>query len=466
MEMLLGIDVSGYQGVIDWHKVKNDGIEFAILKVIRKDLDPDKQFENNWQGCIAAGVPIHGVYNYSYATTVAKAKSDAKKVLSILNGRKVKVYLDVEDACQKGLGRLLIDIINAYADVILAAGLEFGVYTGLSFYNTYIKPYGGVSYPLWIARYCPLFDDGSINEAYKPSVDGMVGWQYTSKGKVAGISGNVDMNIWYKDIERTEGEEDMAVKIGHASIDENKNIKGGASGDQTGGEVCTRNWYNKPWDFVLRPKSATLAEKSAMACEVACDNQNIGYDQNQRNTLHTQAKKVDFDLSKITVPCECDCSSLMHVCALAGGANINYGSNGAATSTMKSRFTANGDYEVLTDKKYLSSDKYLKRGDILVKAGSHTVMALEDGVNASSNTSNTSTNTSTQKVSDSKMPTIRNGSVGKAVRIWQIIVGVSVDGAFGAKTKAATIAFQKAHGLEQDGIVGKNTWKAGLESLL
>ena len=181
----------------------------------------------------------------------------------------------------------------------------------------------------------------------------------------------------------------MAVRIGHASLDERKKIKGGTAGDQTGGEVFTRTWYSKPWQFVLRPKSKTLAEKSAKACEDACANKNIGYDQNQRNTLYTQARKVNFDLSKISTPCECDCSSLMHVCALAGGANITYGSNGAATINMKSRFTSNGEYDVLTDKKYLTSDKYLKRGDILVKPGSHTVMALEDGLGAISKTETT-----------------------------------------------------------------------------
>jgi GH25 family lysozyme M1 (1,4-beta-N-acetylmuramidase) len=200
--MKRGIDVSSYQGVIDWGKVKGDGVQFAILKVIRKDLTPDKQFEANWKGCEAVVIPIHGVYNYSYATTVAKAVSDAKKVLLILNGRKARVYLDVEDACQKNLGKLLIDIINAYAEVIRGAGLEFGVYTGLSFYNTYIRPYGGVSCPLWIARYGN--NDGSLKEAYKPSVAGMVGWQYTSKAKVAGISGNVDMNVWYEELEQKE----------------------------------------------------------------------------------------------------------------------------------------------------------------------------------------------------------------------------------------------------------------------
>ena len=52
--MRKGIDVSGYQGVINWQKVKADGVEFAILKVIRKDMNPDKQFENNWTGCEAA----------------------------------------------------------------------------------------------------------------------------------------------------------------------------------------------------------------------------------------------------------------------------------------------------------------------------------------------------------------------------------------------------------------------------
>lgn len=264
-----------------------------------------------------------------------------------------------------------------------------------------------------------------------------------------------------------KGVEDMAVKIGHASIDENKKIKGGASGDQTGGEVCTRKYYKNQWNFVLRPKSASLAEKSAKACEDACANKNIGYDQNQRNTLYEQARKVDFDLSKITVPCECDCSSLMHVCALAGGANITYGSNGAATINMKSRFTVNGEYEVLTDSKYLTSDKLLKRGDILVKEGSHTVMILEDGsvVSKMETTTESGVANNAPEGNDFDMPTIKKGSKGKAVKVWQIIVGVEADGDFGSKTKTATIEFQRKYKLVQDGIVGENTWKVGLETL-
>lgn len=190
----IGIDVSSYQGKIDWKGVKADGIEYAILKIVRKDLNPDNQFEDNWNGCKEAGIEIRGVYNYSYATDVVKAVKDAKAVLSILNGRKTTVWLDVEDNCQKNLGKLLIDIVNAYAEVIKSAGLEFGVYTGQSFYNSYIKPYGGVEYPLWIARYGK--NNGKMEEQYRPQIDGMVAWQYTSKGSVNGISGNVDMNVW------------------------------------------------------------------------------------------------------------------------------------------------------------------------------------------------------------------------------------------------------------------------------
>lgn len=178
----------------------------------------------------------------------------------------------------------------------------------------------------------------------------------------------------------------MAIKIGHASIDENKSTKNGKAGDQTGLEVCIRPWYSKPWTFVLRCKDSSKAEIMAAACENSCANSNIGYDQNQRNSLRTQAKKVNFDISKITVPCECDCSSFVTVCAEAAGINIPYnGTNAPTTSTMRTAFTSTGMFEVLTASKYLTSDKYLKRGDILVKPSSHTVMALENGINANSN---------------------------------------------------------------------------------
>lgn len=202
-----GVDVSSYQGNIDWKSVVKDGIEFSILKIIRKDLNPDNQFENNWNGCLEAGIPVQGVYNYSYANTVEKAITDAKTVLNVLNGRKPMVWMDVEDTVMQGLGKHLIDIINAYGKVITDAGLFFGVYTGLSFYNVHIKPYKEQlnDYPFWIARY-PSSGYMSVTDNppsdKKPEIEHeLYGWQYTSSGRVNGIADNVDFDELYVAVE-------------------------------------------------------------------------------------------------------------------------------------------------------------------------------------------------------------------------------------------------------------------------
>ena len=191
------------------------------------------------------------------------------------------------------------------------------------------------------------------------------------------------------------------IKIGHSSIDENGNASGGQAGDQNCKEVCIRDYYSKPWSYVLRPKDSTIANKMAIACEKGCGNNAIGYDQSNRNSLKAQAMACGMDLSKITTPCECDCSSFMTVCAECAGIPIPYnGNNAPTTSTMKDAFMSTGQFDLLTDQKYLTSDNYLKRGDVLVKPGSHTVMALENG---------TSTNNKQIKVVDvSKYNTITN----------------------------------------------------------
>lgn len=173
----------------------------------------------------------------------------------------------------------------------------------------------------------------------------------------------------------------MAVKIGHSSIDENGKIAGGQSGDQTGKEVCTREWYDKNWDYVIRCTDPAIAEKIALACEAACANANIGYDQNQRNTLYTEALKVGLDLSKVG-KCECDCSSLASICCICAGIPAEHlyaGGNMRTTRNIKDALVKTGKFVVYTDTTYTKSDKNLKRGDIICKAGSHVIIVLSNG---------------------------------------------------------------------------------------
>lgn len=164
----------------------------------------------------------------------------------------------------------------------------------------------------------------------------------------------------------------MAIRIGHAVCSENGTIKGTA-GDQTGREVRIDNYYDSGWEFLLRCKDKHKAEIMARACEAGCGNNKIGYDQNQRNTLRTQARAVNWNLAKITTPCECDCSSFMTVCAEAAGINIPYSSGNAPTTrTMRNAFKSTGMFDVYTP------TVRKQRGDILVEAGNHTVMILDD----------------------------------------------------------------------------------------
>ena len=259
----------------------------------------------------------------------------------------------------------------------------------------------------------------------------------------------------------------MTVRIGHASIDENGRANSGQGGDQTGKEVVIRDWYSKPWNVLLRPKRAELAEKSAAAMEAACANANIGYDQYGRNTLHTKAKAVGFDLAAIDTPCECDCSSLVHVCAIAGGANMTYGSNGHTTRTMVKEFVASGEYEKLTGSEYLTSSKQLMRGDVLVKEGSHTVMVLDNGsaVAAEPPVVNLPLEDNAAIYYSVRLPMLQKGMTSDAVKAMQILLAahgfdVPLFGKFNARTESALVEFQKEFNLKVNGKCDHDSWSA------
>ena len=167
----------------------------------------------------------------------------------------------------------------------------------------------------------------------------------------------------------------MNVLIGHACIDEKGKATGGISGDQTKKEVYSRNWYKKPWHTVFRPESPTVAEKIAKAMEQACANNNIGYDQWERTSLFTQAKAKKWNISKVDVKCETDCSALVAVCCNAAGIPV---SKDMWTGNQKSLLSATGKFAIYTVAKYTDSPDYLMRGDILLGTG-HTAIVLSNG---------------------------------------------------------------------------------------
>lgn len=191
-----GIDVSEFQGKIDWEKVKNDGIEFAILRCgygMDFSNQDDVEYERNANECERLGIP-YGVYLMSYANTVEKARSEAKHVLRLIEGRKISlgVWYDIEDNGTSGAinKETLTNIINTFCNTIKNAGHRVGVYANLNWLENKIEKTIKDNYDIWVAQY---YSKCEYEGKY-------IMWQHTSSGKVNGISTNVDMNILYEDL--------------------------------------------------------------------------------------------------------------------------------------------------------------------------------------------------------------------------------------------------------------------------
>ena len=182
------IDVSTHQGTIDWEKVKPQ-IDGAILRCgygINIEKQDDAQFKRNADECTRLGIPF-GVYLYSYANSVEKAKSEAAHVLRLIKGYKLSypVYLDLEE---NGTQNGAVERAIVFGDIIEKAGYWCGVYANLNWWNNHLK--GLDRFTKWVAQYYSKCE-------YTGS--GLDIWQYSSKGKVDGIQGNVDMNECYRD---------------------------------------------------------------------------------------------------------------------------------------------------------------------------------------------------------------------------------------------------------------------------
>lgn len=388
---LKGIDVSSWQGKPDWPKVSNSGVKFAILRIHQKS-GVDTSFEHNYKGCKSNGILIGG-YKYSYALTPAQAIDEAEDVLSVLGGRGLDfpVFYDLEWSQQRSLGKQAIEnVAIAFLTRIKKAGYKVGIYCNLDWYNNVLSD-ALKQYDCWIARY-PANDNGSVQERLRPNVG--VGWQYSSKGKVPGISGNVDMDVFYKDYRDSnqKGETKM-VKISNCGHDERGRYAGGKAGDQTGTEYQIMNWYSRPWLCVLRFNDAKIATMIADMATKAAQNNLIGYDQgtsgnsNDRYSFWRHLKASNYDPAQITVACESDCSASTAAIVKGAGYRLNNARLKAVsiyltTRNMRAAMKIAGA-KVLTDRKYLTSGDYLKAGDILLNDNHHVAIAVTTGAKAS-----------------------------------------------------------------------------------
>ena len=203
---LQGIDVSGYQKDIDWQKVKDAGIDFAILKIGNinaRETDgwyTDSYFQRNVTECERLGIP-YGVYTYSYAKNADDAVKGANHIIALLKGHNptLPVYLDLEDDSIKDTDHAAI--AKAFCSTISAAGYAPGIYASASWFKNILTDpcFSNSGWGIWTAQYWygQRYDASlGLGPEYPAKFDC---WQYSSLSTVPGIDGNCDINYWYKD---------------------------------------------------------------------------------------------------------------------------------------------------------------------------------------------------------------------------------------------------------------------------
>lgn len=469
-----GIDVSKWDGAIDRPTVANYGMGFAILRITEAGNVIDSTFEANYKGCTANNIPV-GVYKYSYAVNVSEIQYEARKIIEALNGRKLDypVFLDIEDECQENLSKsLMMRMINAFREIIIKAGYQFGIYCGYSWYQ-YQLPEDAKKYDCWLAAY-PSQDDGTMQIRLKPAAG--IGWQYSSKATIPGISGKVDRNVFYKDYTATKNEnkgEDTVKKtklqIIHAIIHDAVEFAVNIANDNNHGYsqrirslyeiddpksfdcsslACTAYYY-----AFLKNGLTTQARYLKEHCSYTGNMLNMcncGFEIVARNqTSHSQMQKGDLELN-----------TTYHVAVAIDKDNIVHARSSEGTTDTKD----NSGNEIRTQPWYLYSHGWTHRLRFTGNGIDFTALTTDTDKPAVKPT----TPTGGKYMFEPK--TVKAGDKNTSVLLLQEILksrgfkgknkkDLDLDWEAGDNTIYALKQYQKSRGLDVDGVCGSTTWK-------
>ena len=194
---VMGIDISKHNGTVDWNAVKNAGVEFVILRCGYRGsasgvLVEDEKFRTNIKGATAAGLKV-GIYFFSQAVNEMEAVEEASLTLSLIKGHKISypVYIDVEAANGRADGLSAAErtkVVRAFCETIRDSGYTAGVYSNKNWFAEKMDTGAFGNYRIWLAQYT---ESPTYTGRYEM-------WQYSSRGTIPGIKGDVDLNICYQ----------------------------------------------------------------------------------------------------------------------------------------------------------------------------------------------------------------------------------------------------------------------------
>ena len=479
-----GCDVASYQAGIDFSKMTTT--DFAIIKATQGTWYVNPYADIQYSGAKAAG-KLLGMYHYAEGKDpIAEAQYFLKKAGSRVGECILALDWEGHDNSKFNSAEEVAWVLKFAMEIYRLTKVHIFLYMSKSVTRRRNWAEVAKDVRLWCAQYAnqdhtdyksnPWTDNGGFGAWKSDTIR-----QYSSKGRVTGYSKDLDINRAYMSkaewLAAAAGKNTVVAekpktqwsayvsmttspaKISNSGSDEHGNYKNGAAGDQTGKEWRIRDWYNYLWNCVLRHPLAEVRACLATLAVKAAENDNIGYDQNQRDSYGKELANAGYDPSKITKPVESDCSKGVIDNTKATGHILGITELQRLTATytgnMRAGYKAAGFY-VLTDSKYLKNSDYLLAGDILLNDAHHTCTVITNGAKSGNTV---------------VMPLVKRGSSGAAVEQLQemlIAKGYScgkwgADGEFGNDTLQAVKSFQRDHGLEVDGEVGPMTWAALIE---